>query len=399
MRNIIHSALLLAAAACLLPACDDDRDSNPTLLQPESIVLNTPAYAAEQIDLAHSETLNFTWSQPVFTTGNAPVAADYEVQVSPTGSFTKSQAEADADESGATAPDYFTAGEPVNGCTAAIRAEDVAKGLVQLLGWSEATVPATQNVYVRLKGDVNGHSECYSNLVQLTLVPYYIELKDAEPEMWYLIGQCIGDGSWSNTGMADVGKSIYPMALVKDYDYDSKTGQGELTFTGYLTTEGFKLIKTPGSWDDQWGQSGSDFVKNDGGSGNITVPADGYYTVTLNTQNNTLSVAAAAVTPTVYPQMLIAGDFNSWGTATAMTAVNTTASMAGHNHIWAYTLDASAGATTAKFLADSSWSPNWGAADFPYGYGVADGANIPVEQGTWKVIFNDIDGTYAFIQQ
>lgn len=28
-----------------------------------------------------------------------------------------------------------------------------------------------------------------------------------------------------------------------------------LTFTGYFTTDGFKLIQTPGSWDNQWGTS------------------------------------------------------------------------------------------------------------------------------------------------
>lgn len=398
MRNIIHSAILLLAAACLLPACEDDRDSNPTLLQPESIALNTPAYAAEQIDLAHSETLNFTWSQPVFTTGNAPVAATYEVQMSPTGSFTVSQDEADADESGATVADYFTAGEPVQACTAEINAEDVASGLVKLLGWSEDEVPATQKVYVRLKGDVEGHAVCYSNLVELTVIPYYVELEDADPEMWYLIGSCIGDGQWDATGWV-VGQSLIPMSLVEGYDYDPKTGKGELTFTGYFTTEGFKLVKTPGSWTEQWGQSGSEYVMNDGGSGNITVPSDGYYTITLNTLNETLTITAADVTPTVYPQMLIAGDFNSWGTSTAMTAVNTTASMAAHNHVWTYTIDASDGATTAKFLADSSWSPNWGGSDFPCGYGVADGANIPVEQGKWIVTFNDIDGSYVFTEQ
>ena len=62
--------------------------------------------------------------------------------------------------------------------------------------------------------------------------------------MWYLIGGCIGDGKWNNALNA-VGTSIYPLSVVDGYEYDEKTGKGMLTFTGYFTTDGFKLIQTP----------------------------------------------------------------------------------------------------------------------------------------------------------
>lgn len=88
-------------------------------------------------------------------------------------------------------------------------------------------------------------------------------LTDAPIEMWYLIGACIGDGAWTNSPSA-VGTSIYPMSIVDGYSYDKNTGQGELTFTGYLTPDGFKLVHTlESTWPDQWGQGASfgEFVK------------------------------------------------------------------------------------------------------------------------------------------
>ena len=50
MKNIYRS-LLLAAVACLplFTSCDDDNDSNPTISFPETFVLNTPEFAANNV--------------------------------------------------------------------------------------------------------------------------------------------------------------------------------------------------------------------------------------------------------------------------------------------------------------------------------------------------------------
>ena len=101
MKNTLLLGTMLVSMASLFTACEDDRDSNPTLIQPTDLVLNTPAYINETINLENSSYLKLTWSQPKFTADNAPVNATYEIQVSPTNSFTVSAAEADADESGA----------------------------------------------------------------------------------------------------------------------------------------------------------------------------------------------------------------------------------------------------------------------------------------------------------
>lgn len=395
MKKYIISAMLLLCSTCIFTACDDDRDSNPVIQQPTTFTLNTPAYAGSNIDLEGSSSINFTWSQPDY---GYPAVVNYSLQISATGTFTVSQSEADADETGATVADYISSSEYTI-CSANLSAEELNKSLVQLCKWEEDNVPSTQTVYIRANAYLanSSNAQIYnitSNVVELTVSPYYVALKDAEPEMWYLIGSCIGDGAWSNSAEA-IGTSIYPMSLVKDYEYDKKTGEGELTFTGWLTPDGFKLIKVPGSWDDQWGQGDAfgTFVMNDGGSGNIAVPAAGYYTITLNTKSDELTVVAADITPTVHESICITGDFNGW-TDNAMTAVN---SVVENNHIWSYVLDATGGDTTAKFKIAGSWDTNWGSDTFPYGFGVGNGANIAVTAGKYTVIFNDIDGSYVFV--
>ena len=50
MKKIIKSSLLLLGALVMFTACSDDRDSNPTLVQPDSFVLNAPAFATSRID-------------------------------------------------------------------------------------------------------------------------------------------------------------------------------------------------------------------------------------------------------------------------------------------------------------------------------------------------------------
>ena len=90
MKNKLLLGAVLVGTAGIFAACSDDNDSNPTLIQPTEFVLNTPAYVNETVDLENTEALRLTWSQPEYTTGNAPINATYEIQVSPTNSFTVS---------------------------------------------------------------------------------------------------------------------------------------------------------------------------------------------------------------------------------------------------------------------------------------------------------------------
>ena len=63
MKKILKSTILLLCSVCVLTACKDDRDSNPTLQAPTqgSLVLNTPGMAANAVyDLANTKSIILT---------------------------------------------------------------------------------------------------------------------------------------------------------------------------------------------------------------------------------------------------------------------------------------------------------------------------------------------------
>ncbi len=410
MKTIFKSTLLLAAAGLtLFTACKDDNESNPTLTQPTQFVLNNPSITGN-VDLEKSQTVTLTWSQPTpYTDFNAPVVPNYTIQVSPTGQFNTAYDAAAEDNSGA---DYFNIDETyTNGAGAEINTQTLNRSLLQLLGWTETTVPSTQQVSFRVKSVVKDASfkeyyPIYSNVVTLNTVPYYIELKPADPEIWWLIGSDIADGSWGS----DYGKCVIPMQTIIDAAYDNKTGQGDIQWIGYLGGNGFKLR---GSMDDNWatqiGQNDGGFVKNDGGSGNITVAEAGLYKVTLNTaelakagdkENTTaLKIEKYEEAATVYSGMAISGSFNEWSD-TEMTPCST----GWENHDWYITYEFAAG-DEVKIKQAGSWDFNKGGtfinyADGMYVYGEGNGANLVIaESGSYLILFNDITGFIRFIKQ
>ena len=380
---------MLLSMALVFTACDDDRDSNPTLVQPTSFTLNNPVNTL--VDLAESTGIPFAWSQPDY--GGWPAAVEYQLEVSPTNSWTVSTDEASADDSGATIADYAILPSVFASCTADMSATDLAKALVSICQWSEDNVPEKQTIYVRCKAATPGAQTIYSNVVSLEVNPYYIELADAEIELWYLVGEGIGSADWDNGAGSVATGGLIPMYPIMGNEYDSRTGQGEIQYAGYFRGGiGFKLIKVPGKWDDQWGMNDGAFVKNDGGSGNITVDADGYYRITLNTATDELTIEPITGVG-AYGQISMPGAYQDWNTGdNFMNAMSTSI----ENHDW-YLMKVTYEDTELKFAADNSWDVNWGAGDFPYGIGVQNGANIPVKAGTYNVFFNDILGTYNFV--
>ena len=85
MKKIIKSALLLLCSICILSACADDRDSNPTLQNPTegSLVLNIPGMSENAIfDLANSNSVNLTLNSlpnygfPAYTTYTVSASLD-----------------------------------------------------------------------------------------------------------------------------------------------------------------------------------------------------------------------------------------------------------------------------------------------------------------------------------
>lgn len=393
MKSIIKSSLLLCASVALFSACEKDLDNNPTLQTPKTFTLNTPAYAAQTVDLKVANGLTFSWSQPDY---GFPVSAEYGMQFSTTNKWTKSVDQVvDMDSERG---DYAPVGSPTTTCSTSVSAADLATAVEKMERYEEGKVPASQELYARVYSLVKGDT-IYSNPVKVSVAPYYVELSDAPVETWYLVGGSFGDGSWGNS-------QVVPLLPMEGQEYDKKTGKGVISWTGYLSTSGFKLKKNPSSWNDgQVGQGASfgDFKYNDGGSGDIIVPEAGYYKITYDTKNLKLKIEKyTGAAPTAYASMALPGKHDSWNAAggTPLTAETSVV----ENHDWKGTVTFTEKSTGAdgegcKFAANGAWDDNWGAEAFPYGVATKGGKNIRNKKGTYTVYFNDITGQYSFVKQ
>ena len=419
MKNKYMIGALLFGIISLFASCSDDNDSNPTLIQPTEFKLNTPEYANGFIDLEKSKELNFTWSQPKYTADNAPLNVTYEIQVSPKNSFTVSTDEAANDESGEKIADYDILSPTTQYCNATISAEEIDKSLVRVLKFKENEVPAEQEVSIRINAYiVEGNKRLnpvISNVVTLKAKPYYIELKDATPIMWYLVGNMFG-GKWGDN-KESIGVENLPMFMKPNFRYDKKTGTGEIEYTNFFLTDefnekaesavaGFKILPSSFNWDysmdgggklkDNIAYRGS--TNSDGG--HILAGAAGYYTITLNTAKNIATMVKYEGNVTNYGTIQISGSFNDWAD-TPMLPYNTEGV---ENHAWYYVMDVPAGETAQfKFKIEGSWDTSWGygaedGAINMYGKCDAGGKNIGLAEGKYVISFNDITGSFSIVK-
>lgn len=414
MKNKFLFGALLIGTASLFTACSDDNDSNPTLLpELEAFALNIPTYANETVDLSTTKELQLSWSQPKYTAGNAPLPVTYEIQVSPTNSFTVSADEAEADEEEKLVADYAAIPRTTTLCTYSLLAKDLDKAIMRVKKWKEAEVPETQTAYIRINAFIMENDKrlnsVQSNSLELAFNPYYIELKDAAPIMWYLVGGNILDGAWKD----NPGVSSLPMFVQADYAYDKATGAGEITYLNYFTTDEWKI--QPANFDWNYGfmnaekdakANGQAIYRNGAkdDNGNIWMDPAGYYLVTVNTEKNTCTIEKKDIEPTVYKQICIAGSFtgDDWPDVD-MTPVNTN----GENHVWSYIVNVDKDKVEQfKFKIKGSWDTNWGfgSADGEVntcGKCTAGGKNIGIEGGaegtTWVIVFNDITGEFSMV--
>ena len=392
---------MAAAGLFVLTSCEDDNESNPTIAQPTTFVLNQPAVNGN-IDLEKSSTVALTWSQPTpYNDFNAPVVPTYTVEVSPTGSFNKAF---DVNAEDNTGADFFALEETYSsGKNVELNTETLDRMLIQLNGWNEASkVPSLIDLSFRVKAAIRDasfkeYNPIYSNVVTMKAVPYYIELKPAAPIIWYMVGNCIGSASWSN-GADQVGKGLVPMFLVPNEEYDKATGGGLTSFTGFFPEDGqFKFVLTPGDWNTQLNftnvkNPGSFLIDADGDNHNIGIGEKGYYTIKLDTRTNDINIEKYDGNVQVYDQLCVAGTFNEWSD-TDMSPVFTLDGC--ENHIWSFEVN---GGDKLKVKIPGSWETNWGYKNGLAGSGDNDG-NLVVPDGKYLLLFNDITGDYMLIEQ
>lgn len=402
MKKLNITVGLMIGLTMMFTSCEKDLDNNPTLQSPSSFTLNTPSYSSSLIDMATSDSLAFTWSQPDY---GFPVVAQYQIQVSSKNKWVVSADQAAEDATGKTLADYSTVSDPTGSCNVSVSAEAIDKALEQCERWTSDAVPSSQELYVRAFSVLNNDT-VYSNVITMNVAPYYYELKDAAPEIWYLVGGCIGDGKWSNTSES-IGVSLIPMFTSAGQEYDRKTGQGIIEYVGYFPADGaFKILKTIGDWDHYIWCGGADgtalstSLRNGGDdTGNITIKDAGYYKITVNTNTKSLSCTVVKYdkTPTIYTSINLSGNYNGGTNSTAMTAVEKYATGV-ENHVWMMdnvVVSADGGITF------NNGTTTWGGTSFPYGVAVTTtgASSIPAKAGTYKVFFNDITGAYYFYEK
>ena len=277
-----------------------------------------------------------------------------------------------------------------------LNTKEVNKAITLLQGDNVNENPGVMDIFIRLRAhltdkktsvtsDVQTVKDAYSNVIKLSVQPYYMLLVDALPAPYWLVGDFQG---WANDAKG-AAAGLVPMSLVDGFSYNTVTGAGDFTFTGYFEAGlGYKLVLVPGSWDIQVGYDGANLVFNDGGSGNITVAESGYYTLTANSEKYEGTFEAADVAPAEHATMEFVGSFDNWGEAPIVMAPMSM------KHLW-YAEMTFAEDCEGKFRNDSSWSANWGGDSFPYST-IKSGSNIKVLAGTYDVVFNDLDGNYYF---
>ncbi|KAA6300985.1 MAG: Outer membrane protein SusE [Candidatus Ordinivivax streblomastigis] len=181
MKKIYILSTLLFGL-CLFYACEDDRESNPTLENPDGFVLNIPKYVSGVYDLKNTQSLQFTCSQPNY---GFTAAITYSVQIATKENFSEF----------ATLPTTYT--------TAKIEADasEIAIALVGLLGVNDEPnyPPDPFPVYVRLSAALSANrGETLSNIVELPKVKGYYALEPMTmPQNIYLIGNITENWNWN----------------------------------------------------------------------------------------------------------------------------------------------------------------------------------------------------------
>lgn len=424
MKKIFSYALMMIATTVAFTSCEDDHDSNPVIETPTEFTINNPAVGDAVVDLDKSKTFNLTWSQPKFTSMDAPVSAHYQVQISPTGTFNKEfDTGRTLDENKGC--DYASIDETFTSCNADIPTKDIAKALQRVMRWDEDKVPATFEAKMRVRAFVSNASQeivsevVSSNTIGFKCAPTYVELKDIDAIMWYLVGNMFG-AKWGS----DIGVDALPMFKIPACEYNKKTGAGEIEYINYFTSgeyndkvecdaSGFKIQRSDFNWSYSMNADITKEVKDRKGTiinrnngedgGHILAPKAGYYKITLNTEKNEAKMEEYKVSePTNYGVIQIACS-SDWNKDIPMLPYNKEGV---ENHAWYYVMDVPAEGVQFKLKIAGSWETNWGNATEGAKEGdpvgvcntKTGGANIGLKKGKYVISFNDINGVISIVE-
>ena len=276
--------LVLSAVSCNGPEVE-----NPVLNKPTKLILNTPAFQKQYIDLQATPTVNLTCSQPEY---GFAAAASYFAQVSLTEDFT----------------DFIEIDEAYSKCDMDVNAEAIAQAICKLRGVTsedDYTDEPARTVYFRVRVKILDYeeTEILSNVVSCEKVKGYFALR--LPGYIYLVGEPEG---WS--GPTEGNKDHYSQWRL----FESTEAIGSKIYSGVFDIPAgkfmFRFYTALNGWEkDSYGiqeaDSPMDITLEDGvysgalvkGKGSYNVPdfAGGSVKITVNMNTMTVKFEVGGV--------------------------------------------------------------------------------------------------------
>lgn len=355
MKNFFKIFILAIAGISLVISCEKDEDQavlNETIQSKISSDKTTIVLDKTKLD---AEAVTFTWIKSTF---NLTVVSKPQIELGIKGTGFKGSKLVDV----VSSPSSLT--------------NKQLNTLAMSLG---AVVNKVNEIEVRLKTSV-GKATFYSNVITLTVTPYILGPVYNYTDL-YLIGDATAAG-WTNEA-----------TNIKFLPLQKTDVAGVYSYTGYFAKGGFKMIKTPGSWDPQYGMGGANgILSSSGSSGDIKVDVAGYYKLTINTNALTYTISPIADPTVSYNTISMIGTASGdWNTDVDLQKSTF------DSHIWVKK-NVAMNSGEFKFRANHDWGTNWGVAQEFFGVADLGGGNIPVSEAfKYDVYFNDITREFSVI--
>lgn len=368
MKKSILNKILLAVSCIFLVLSCEDREIVTVENQsaPEIVGLSASALILDS-NFTSNPALTVTWNPAEYS---VPTEISYELEAASDAAFT-------------TPYSLSSLTQSVRYVTFTTKDINTAAGKIGL------APDVVSKMYLRVTAYLaNKQIASVSNITSLDITPYQLPFANSFTPL-YLIGDATAAG-WSN---AAGNTNQYP--LMPDSSSNAK-----YVFTGYFKTGGFKIVPIKGNWDKQYGlgtassSTSGTLLKDDGGSGNIPIDADGYYKLTIDVDALTYTIEAVTPSTTSYTSLGLIGSAtaNGWDNDTSMTQSTF------DTHVWILE-NVSLTDGEVKFRANGTWDVSWGLDQAEYGTAssASGSKNIPVSKSSYNVYFNDSTGDYIFL--
>lgn len=380
MRNLATIAIALIAIISFNACTQDDEFTFTAKEDPEGLMFTSSPSDSYTLSSSNGDNLaeRFVWNAVDFGV-QTPVT--YELQAAPSENFESIS--------------IVAQGTETNGAVTVTEMLEVAKE-AGLDNDPETAEPNSGTIYFRVRAYVGSDGgnvvDQISEVLAVNVILPEAEEENAPKLHLYLVGDATAAG-WNPDN------NNTPLFREAENDHIFHL---EGRFAGGADVAGFKLLETLGEWQPQWGLSEGNLSNSTilgADPDTFPVASDAFYSFTVNTEEMTYTFEEIdASSATTYGTIGLVGEGTSVGwPSDANPTPDIELSMSTFNeHIW-YAPNVTLTQAAVKFRAEKAWDVNWGAETFPSGQATFNGSDIPAQEGTYNVWFNDLSGRYLFI--